>query len=222
MPPYSAFPSFAEFVERAAGSDVPARVDRSLLADWQIAVGNESSLLTTLRALGFIDAEGRPTEAFRALRLSPPRRRAALRDSLRSAYPGLPGPDEPPPSDDDLHDYFVDRRGLAGQMAQKAMRFYRQLNAMARGTVTERVARSRPAARHPSIASPERARTPSGSPETSMAAEEGRAMEVTTSQLGAISASLTLQVQVPFEAGEAELEALFRRIRRAWEKAWSD
>jgi hypothetical protein len=179
--------------------------------------------LTTLRALGFIDAEGRPTEAYRNLRLSLPRRRAALRDSLIAAYPGLPGPDEPPPSDDDLHDYFVDQRGLAGQMVQKAMRFYRQLSALARGAAGEQPIRSRPAASRRAMAGPGGIpRRRAQAPELVVPSAQSRPSGASPRETHPITASLTVQLQVPFDVGEAELETLFRRIRRAWEKAGSD
>src|SRR5262249_36592316 len=128
-PPYAAFAAFEELVQRAANEDVPARVDKPLLVAWGIAAGNESGLLTSLRSLGLIDADGRPTDDGGELRLGRPRRQAALVRCLRRAYPGLTASDGSEIDDDQLHDYFVAERGLTGQMVDKAMRFYRRLAA---------------------------------------------------------------------------------------------
>lgn len=58
--------------------------------------------------------------------MSQPRRKAALRRASDLAYPGLAVNGEPP-GEDQLPNYFVEERGLTGQMGGKAVRFYRQL-----------------------------------------------------------------------------------------------
>src|SRR5713226_2325554 len=51
-PPYAAFVAFEAFLQRAADEPVPPAVDKPLLVAWEIAAGNESALLTSLRSLG--------------------------------------------------------------------------------------------------------------------------------------------------------------------------
>src|SRR5438874_99997 len=126
IPPYSSFVAFESLLRRAGSEGVPPHIDKALLVEWGIAAGNESGLITTLKSLGIIDEEGRPTELYREIRLSQPRRAAALRRASDLAYPGLTVEREPP-DEDQLHDYFIEERGLTGQMVDKAMRFYRQL-----------------------------------------------------------------------------------------------
>jgi hypothetical protein len=101
-------------------------VDKALLLAWRIATGNESGLLTTLKTLGIVDEEGSPTELYREMRLSTPRRVAALGRAVDLAYPGL-APAGVRVDDNQLFDYFIEERGLTGQMVEKAIRFYRQL-----------------------------------------------------------------------------------------------
>src|SRR5712691_7381040 len=89
IPPYSSFVAFETLLRRAGSEAVPPQIDKALLIEWAIAAGNESGLITTLKSLGIVDDEGRPTELYREIRLSQPRRTAALRTAAELAYPGL-------------------------------------------------------------------------------------------------------------------------------------
>lgn len=267
-PPYAAWTSFDALLQRASREDVPPRVDKGLLQSWGIAAGNESGMLTTLRALGLIDRSGRPTADFRALRLSAPRRREALQRAFLRAYPGLSYDLEPPISDDELHDYFVDERGLTGQMVQKATRFYHHL-AHATRPAAASDERSAPTTRRASGESVRNAPTfsvePSIGPETrvppltvdppSSVDEEAaddpvvvppeaelfpeaparepleRRFSGELSAPGVISGgdraavpslTLNLSVAVPLNASDAEIEALFSRVKRAWNRVFGE
>lgn len=198
-PPYVAYTSFDRFCQSAAREELPGRVDSALLARWNVAAGNESALLTSLKGLGLIDANGRPTGDFREMRLSAPRRLAALQRCAERAYPGLGFDAGVPRGSDQLRDYFVDQRGLRGQMIDKAVRFYRGLEqALGAGAPAERATGQR-----------RESRAGSGIP----AATPG------TGGPPRGTLPLALSVQVPFGADEEELTAFFRRLRRAWTRA---
>src|SRR5258707_10403498 len=126
MPPYAAYVSFDALIQRAENEAVPALVDKNLLVSWGIAPGNESGVLTSLKSLGLTDDAGHPTDLYREIRLSPSRRIPALQRCIEFAYPGLSFEGRTI-ENDRLHDYFVEERGLTGQMVSKAMRFYRQI-----------------------------------------------------------------------------------------------
>lgn len=197
-PPYVAFKAFDDFLSRAAREEVPARIDAALLARWQIAPGNESALITSLKSLGLIVADGRPTEDYRDVQLSPPRRQTALRRCAKRAYPGLDTAIGATIDADQLYDYFVAQRGLLGQMVEKASRFYRRFVEMLGVD-------SGPASGSPARQPSGHGAHPRGAGLTRGDAAEGPLLNVT--------------VQIPSGASEAELIELFERIQRAWRKA---
>ena len=203
-PPYVAFKTFETFLQRLAREDIPARVDSSLLKRWRIAAGNESALVTSLKSLSLIDADGRPTNEYREMRLSIPRQQAALRRCAERAYAGLDTPVEAEIGADQLHDCFVAKRGLHGQMVDKAMRFFRGLEEALRGATTTR------APIEPPIRISHTAAT--STPQATATAPLSSADSLT----------LALTVQVPFDATEAELADFIRRVRQAWRQSTKD
>ena len=232
-PPYAAFVSFESFLRRAAQEDKPPQVDKALLVGWGIAAGNESGLLTSLKALGIIDDAGKPTELYHEIRLSPPRRTTALRRCIERAYPGLPDGTDGSPSDDRLHDYFVERRGLTGQMVQKAMRFYRHVVAAVGATpmvaeppvpppaTTQRQSALKPAGREPRghAVRAEPSPSPVGRPTPRRGRRTGT---VGGSGLEPMSMVPTIVIQVAADTDEEELVELFGRVRRAWRRSHGD
>lgn len=199
-PPYVAFKTLDEFLQRVRREDVPAKIHAGLLKRWGIAAGNESALITALKALGLIDTNGRPTEAFLEVRLSAPRRLAALRRAAGHAYPDLGVEIGAPIDDDQLHDYFVARRGLRGQMVQKAMRFYRHLEqALGRESRGDELA-DRPAHFEAPTVS-----TFATAPATLVSAGE--------------TLQLSLVVQLPTNVAEQELADFITGVYRAWRQA---
>lgn len=214
-PPYSAYPTFEAFLRRAAQESVPPRLDKALLQSWSVASGNESAMLTSLKALGLIDEEGAPTEEYRKLQLSLPRRNQALRRALEVAYPDLVSGHDLPTEPNRLHDYFVEHRGLRGQMVEKAVRFYRQLVAAVGSTplpeapapaAAPLVLSVAPAGPVGPITTPQRAARP-----------RRRERDHRVARPGSVTISLTLQVSAPLSVPEEELRQFFQRVRRAWE-----
>jgi hypothetical protein len=222
VPPYASFVAFEAFLRRAASESVPLQIDKPLLVSWGIAAGNESGLLTTLKALAVVDADGRPNELLRELRLSQPRRIAALRRAAELAYPGLPAVGRPI-DDNQLYDYFVERRGLTGQMVDKAIRFYRQLaDAVAR----DRFPSDTEPARQPSLTRSGTTRTapvplPFNRPPAGSAAAQPSPATIGGQPASWRNAEipLTLVLQISPTATEDELADLFRRVRRAWRRS---
>ncbi len=225
-PPYAAFVAFEALLQKAAREPIPVAFDKPLLIEWGIAAGNESAMLTTLRSLGLIDENARPTDLYAELRLSPPRRLAALRGAAELAYVGLPGLDRGERDENLLHDYFVEKRGLRGQMVEKAKRFYRQLMAATEAPAVPSPTRLTPPAdvsraRHPAMRLDNTATVTAGpvpaAPPATRARRRRRGSRVESSGVG--NAGLTVLIQLPYDAAEADLTELFRRVRRAWDRA---
>ncbi len=224
MPPYSSFIAFEALLRRAGAEGLPLQIDKALLIDWGIAAGNESGLLTTLKALGIVDEDGRPTELYREIRLSLPRRTAALRRAAELAYPGLTTAGDSP-DEDQLHDYFVEQRGLTGQMVDKAIRFYRQLS----DAVRRPAGSAEPEApkRAVSPIRPTQSQQPDPTTITriarSPAAYNVLSLPPLREETGNVQNDVELQVvvQVTLTTTEDELTDLFRKVRRAWNRSLS-
>ena len=218
-PPYAAYVAFDTFTRRTELEKIPQVVDKSLLVSWEIAAGNESGLLTSLKALGLIDGTGRPTELYREIRLSATRRIPALRRCIEFAYVGLPSAGRPIDADR-LHDYFVEERGLIGQMVSKAMRFYRQIVA---ATLEDGL----PAEATPSALAPQRRpvsppvppRSVPRRPTASTPESTPRVLRHRPGGRGGSEPAVTIMVTVAPDHTEEDLTGLFRRVRRAWSKS---
>jgi hypothetical protein len=203
---------------------LPIQVDKSLLIEWGIAAGNESGLLTSLKALALIDDDGRPTELYREIRLSQPRRVAALRRSAELGYPGLSSTGGRL-DDDQLYDYFVEQRGLTGQMVDKAIRFYRQLDdSLQQGGGTAEpesprrgVSPIRPNPIRPAPTTVPVPPIPRLSQPVVLTPEPDAAPRAGGGEVG-----ITVVVQVSPTSSENELADLFRRVRRAWKRSRED
>jgi hypothetical protein len=223
IPPYASFHSFERFLHKAGVETLPARVDKPLLSEWGIAAGNESGLLTTLKALGIIDDAGSPTDLYRELRLSQPRRVMALRRATSLAYPSLSSVGEPL-DEDRLYDYFVEERGLTGQMVDKASRFYRQLvEALQRdpASAPSESGRRAPASVGQRTRWRRAASEATTGPPVSSDIEQSPRLPSTRKSLhlSPIEPQLTLVVKVDVASTEDDLTELFRRLRRAWERS---
>src|SRR5262249_37667611 len=177
----------------------------------------------SLRSLGLIDADGRPTDDYGELRLSRPRRQAALVRCLRRAHPGLPASDGSEIGDDHLPHHFVAEHGLTRQKVGKALRLYPPL-AAATGPAAapdregSRPISPRPAGQRPSLGLGASAQS-SASPREVESTMELLVGAPSSIQPGEVQPGLTVVVQVPIDATEEQLVQLFRRVRRAWEKA---
>ena len=230
-PPYAAYVAFDAFIRRAAQEPIPTQVDKALLVEWGIAAANESALLTSLKGLGLIEEAGHPTELYQQIRLSAPRRRAALQQCLGRAFPGLNSTTDEPISQNDLHDYFVADRGLTGQMVSKAIRFYRQLTDAIETTSTEGDRpRSVPAPKRPPTQVTRQTVGELGQADEVMPPTGTRARRHRPRPLSAVrhqpriptapaDAILSVAVQISSDLDEEQLVELFGKIRRAWSRA---
>jgi hypothetical protein len=226
-PPYAAYSAFEAFLRRAASEPIPALVDKPLLVVWEIAAQNESSLLTTLKSLGILNEAGQPTDLYHELRLSRPRRLAALRRCQQLAYPSLAGAPDAGLDANQLHDYFVGERGLTGQMVDKASRFYGRLRDAIIAEASEvpshpvnRRPRPQPMPPAPLVEDTELDEEPKAAPSVRAGGGRDRKISRTVGRSRAPAPlTLVVQVQVTPMADEAELVALFRRIQSAWRHA---
>ncbi|MGH2460466.1 MAG: DUF5343 domain-containing protein [Chloroflexota bacterium] len=200
-PPYATVEAFEGFLLRAADEAIPVRIDSLLLSRWKIAKGNESAMRTTLKALGLIDDDGRPTSDYRDLALSPSVRRAALRRGAKRAYPGIAEPGAAQLARDHLHDYFVGQRGLRGQMVDKAITFYRGLAKL--------------------ISMGEAGESDLDRGRRTEASIDPAAPGVVTAARSLPSSGVTfaLTISFPAEIGEDKLVEFLRQVRDAWRKA---
>src|SRR5689334_17629697 len=64
-PPYVPFPTFKTFIADLAANDIPGRIDRSVLQRFSGSTGTQ--LMTSLRALGLILQDGKPTDTLAVL-----------------------------------------------------------------------------------------------------------------------------------------------------------
>jgi hypothetical protein len=225
VPPYASFVAFESFLRRAAAESVQLQIDKTVLVGWGIAAGNESGLLTTVKALGILDAEGRPTELYRELRLSQPRRVTALRRAAELAYPGLSAVGQSI-DENQLYDYFVERRGLTGQMVDKAIRFYRQLvDALARDLAPlESEPTRQPNSPRGGSGRPGPVPLPITRPRPGASTLHPAPVLLGDSAASAqiADAPLTFVLQIAPSSTEDELTEFFRRVRRAWRRSYVD
>ena len=85
VPPYVPYRTFRTFLELLT-EGIPDRIDRSVWGS-RFSGSSGSQLMTALKALGLIDATGRPQRELERLALAEGReRREAFRDMLRRSY----------------------------------------------------------------------------------------------------------------------------------------
>lgn len=87
VPPYIAFGTLINQLERMEREGVPSRIDPSYLTN--MAGGTRSQFKVCLRSLGLIDEDSFTTEALVRLAKNPGQRPELLADILRSKYPEL-------------------------------------------------------------------------------------------------------------------------------------
>jgi hypothetical protein len=88
-PPYVSWRTLRSLIQDLHGNGVPSRIDRSILTRFSGVVGTQ--LMTTLRFFDFIDNDGHPTDAFKALVKSQgtPAWEANLEKTIREHYAPL-------------------------------------------------------------------------------------------------------------------------------------
>lgn len=126
--PYAPVSAFTEFLDKIPDKSVPSRVDRPFLQKLNVGVGNEWALLSALKFLGIIDAQGTPTAAYRRL-LDSDHRQEALRNLVEMAYAPLLDMGGATMDTADLVNYF--RVASSPSQARNAARFFRSLIGLA-------------------------------------------------------------------------------------------
>jgi hypothetical protein len=182
----------------------PPRVDEALLRSQGIAPGNEYKVVGALRFLGIIDEQGRPTDRAQGLKTRGAAFTLHLQEIVREAYADLlrqVGAKQA--TQEAVYNYFVAHIRLGAEMAAKATRFFRSLCQWADIPLPEQESRrrGRPRAARPQTAQGRR----------------GLAGEASPS-----STTLPLVLALTPETaamGEEELAELFRKIRRAAQRA---
>lgn len=103
----------------------PARVDAAFLRAHHIAPGNEYKVVGSLRYLGLIDEDGRPTEKSRLLKTRGPAYLQGLQQIVRTAYQGLfSSLNLVQATREEIYNYFITEAGVGPEMAAKTTRFF--------------------------------------------------------------------------------------------------
>ena len=87
--PYATVAAVSEFFGHIRSVRTPEKVDSGLLQDYGISKSQTFPLLSTLKFLGVIEADGTPTAAFRAMQTEGDEFRTALREVVEHAYSDL-------------------------------------------------------------------------------------------------------------------------------------
>lgn len=219
-PPCSPVKGVREFFEKVTAKALPARINKNYLASVGAAAGNEQHLVSTLRFLGLIDKAGVPTRHFDVLYLKGPERKRGLQNLLRQAYPSLFTGELnlETATRSEVHDHFVRRFALRGQMPRKATAVFALLCHLAGITVSPDLV---PAGRSP--ASQRAAKTaPRGPADAPPAGEQADRRQPATAaaplQLAGPN-QLPIMVMLTPDLTEDEIVAFLRRIKRATQRA---
>lgn len=89
LAPYAPASVVSEFFDHIRYVRTPDMVDSGLLQDYGFSEGQAFPLMSTLKFLGIIDANGTPTAGFRALQTGGDEFQAALNKIIQRAYPDL-------------------------------------------------------------------------------------------------------------------------------------
>ena len=120
--PYIPYPTFKTFMMRMAAA-IPARIDRSVLSNMSGA--GQTQLLSTLRALNLINADGVPTTAMETLAEAfTIDDKQVLRDTLEENYPWLFNGFSLGNATSRLLVERFEEQGLSGDTVRKAIGFF--------------------------------------------------------------------------------------------------
>ncbi|MFN8177660.1 MAG: DUF5343 domain-containing protein [bacterium] len=125
LPAYVSFKTFWNFLESLRGHPVPARVDRSLMR--HLSGSSQSALQASLRFLGLVDDEERPTRSLMTLlaAAADEKRQEELGRVVREAYDFLREPEFEleRATAKQLEEHFRNS-GASGTTVKKAMAFF--------------------------------------------------------------------------------------------------
>lgn len=122
-PPYISFKTLANLWDRLAAEGFPARIDKSYLQS--TAGGYATVVIASLRWLGHLHEDGRPTQALRELvDGDESQRKAHVALLLRTHYDGLEEAARANQTQQQFLEYFTSEWGLVGDTRRKAVAFY--------------------------------------------------------------------------------------------------
>jgi hypothetical protein len=121
-PPYFAWKTLLNTIERMQEHGPPNRIDRSFLSNMSGA--GQSQFMSGLRSLGLIDKDGVVQDALKDLVNKPDERRALIGRILRERYPEAVELGKTTATTGELMDVFRKHYGVQGDTARKAIAFY--------------------------------------------------------------------------------------------------
>lgn len=122
--PYAPISALREFFQRIKNMAEPTKVDRRFLQKLNVASNNEWALLSALKFLEIIDAQGSPTPAYRLLQTTD-QFQSTLHQVVTGAYRELVDLGGPTMSTEALTNYF--RVSSSPSQAKNAARFFREV-----------------------------------------------------------------------------------------------
>ena len=125
FPPYLAYKTLLNFLDRLKASVIPTRVDRGVMSTYSGTAQNQLSV--TLRYLGLIDKEGVPKkELERLVNSTGEERQKVLKEILTASYPFIfktEGFDLKRTSPEHLQELF-EKTGVSGGTTRKSIAFF--------------------------------------------------------------------------------------------------
>lgn len=124
-PPYFAFKTLTNMIEKMEEHGPPNRVDRTFLSGMSGA--GQTQFIAGLKSLGLIsDPDGTVQPTLTEIVSKPDERPALIGQLLRARYPEAVALGETPATTGELVEIFKDKYGVQGDTARKAIAFYLQ------------------------------------------------------------------------------------------------
>jgi len=121
LPPYIAFKTLIDIVERMEREEPPTRVDGSYLDSY--AGGYRPTVINNLQTLGLLNTAGEPTEKLKALiKASEAERKVQIADILRATYPDVVALNKYSTQQQFLDAFTA--MGVSGDTRRKAISFF--------------------------------------------------------------------------------------------------
>jgi hypothetical protein len=128
--PYTPSPAnVSKFLDHIQDSGVPSKVTQKHLESVGFKSSNDRYLISVLKFIGFLNADGSPTDSWKSYR-DKSKAGAVLADALTSAYSDLFSiyPDAYRKDEEALHNYFASRTGLAKGTVEKVVRTFKVMS----------------------------------------------------------------------------------------------
>src|SRR6185295_4648946 len=120
--------SIPKFLRHVQSAGVPEKLTTRYLETVSFRSKNDRPLITIMKAIGFIDGSGTPTDRWRQFR-DKSRARMVIGDAVRSAYGPLFStyPDAQRKDTEAIHNFFSARSGLSENTVKLAVATFRTL-----------------------------------------------------------------------------------------------